>query len=190
LIGVNKTVQYEAKESIFAGSNVTGGTQGNLDIKDNSNITFAAGKSIVLKPGFSVKAGSTFRSYIKDFSCPAISQMNMVSASKHNLNADNTNINTHDKVEVAPPLVDMKNSNGVRISPNPTDGDFSVSIEGADQQKIKIQLYNLIGSLVYNDFVCLDQSKTISLNKQPAGIYLIKIIDHKGKIKTGKIIKL
>jgi hypothetical protein len=86
LTGANKSIQYEARQSIFAGSNVTGGTQGDVIIKDNSNITFAAGESIVLGPGFSVEAGSTFHAYIKDFYCAPATQMNMVSPSWHNNN--------------------------------------------------------------------------------------------------------
>jgi hypothetical protein len=182
-------VRSEAKESIFAGSNVTGGTQGDVVIKDNSNITFAAGESIVLGPGFSVEAGSTFHAYIKDFYCSGESQMNMMSASMHNMNAGNTSMNANDKFEVTPPLFDAKRStaNEIRITPNPSDGEFDVYIDEHNRQETKIQLYNMMGSLVYNDNVCIGQTKRISINKQPVGIYLLKITDRSGQLIIKKI---
>jgi hypothetical protein len=86
---------------------VTGGTQGDVVIKDNSNVTFAAGESIVLSPGFSVEAGSTFQAYIKDFYCAPTTQMNMVSPSWHNNNPD-TNQNANNKLQVDRPSFDTK----------------------------------------------------------------------------------
>jgi hypothetical protein len=186
----SKSVQYEANQSIFAGSNVTGGTQGDVVIKDNSNITFAAGESIMLGPGFSVEAGSTFQAYIKDFYCAPANQMNMVSLSGHNNNSD-TNQNANNELQVDPPSFDTKilKTNEIRISPNPSDGEFDVCIDRTDLQEAKIQLYDMLGSLVYNDNLCIGQTKKISINRQPAGIYLLKIINDKGQITTEKIMK-
>jgi hypothetical protein len=186
----SKSVQYEANKTIFAGSNVTGGTQGDVIINDNSNITFAAGESIVLGPGFSVEAGSTFHAYIKDFYCAPANQMNMVSPPWNNNNPD-TKQNVNNKLQVDPPSFDTKilKSNEIRISPNPSDGEFDVCIDRTDLQEAKIQLYDMLGSLVYNDNLCIGQTKKISINRQPAGIYLLKIINDKGQITTEKIMK-
>jgi hypothetical protein len=189
LTGVNKSVQSEAKESIFAGSNVTGGTQGEVIIKDNSNIIFAAGESIVLGPGFSVEAGSTFQAYIKDFYCAPANQMNMVSLSGHNNNPE-TNQDDNNELQIGPPAIDTKilKTNEIRISPNPSDGEFDVYIDRSGWQKAKIQLYNMMGGLIYNDDVIIGQTERVSINNQPAGIYLLKITNDDGQIITEKII--
>jgi hypothetical protein len=192
LTGVNKSVQYEAEESIFAGSNVTGGTQGDVVIKDNSNITFAAGESIVLGPGFSVEAGSTFNAYIKDFSCTGESQMNMMSVSTHNMNTSNTSKNVNEKFEVNSLLVDPKSStaNEIIIAPNPSNGEFEISTNGTSLQNTIIRIFDLMGNTIYYDeYTSMGGTKKISINKQPAGIYLLKIIDDKGQITTEKVIK-
>ena len=186
----SKPVQYEAKESIFAGSNVTGGTQGDVVIKDNSNITLAAGESIVLGPGFSVEAGSTFHAYIKDFYCAQPNQMNMVSPSWQNNDAV-TNRNANNELQVDPPSFDTKilKTNEIRISPNPSLGEFEISNNGTSLQDARILIYDLMGNTICNDYTFTGETKKISLNKQPAGIYLLKVSDKNGQVIVEKIIK-
>jgi hypothetical protein len=187
----SKPVQYEAKESIFAGSNVTGGTQGDVIIKDNSTITFAAGESIVLRPGFSVEAGSTFHAYIKDFYCAPTNSMNMVNASWSNMKSENTDLNTNDKFEANLPLFNAKRlaENEIRISPNPSNGEFEISTNGTSLQNARIRIFDLMGNTIYNDYSYTGESKKIFINKQPVGIYLLNVTDNEGKITTRKIIK-
>jgi hypothetical protein len=163
---------------------VTGGTQGEVIIKDNSNIIFAAGESIVLGPGFSVEAGSTFDAYIKDSYCASPTQMNMVNTSLHNMTAN-------DKFQVTPPSLDTKSStaNEIRISPNPSNGEFEVSTNGTSLQNARIRIFDLMGNTIYNDYISTGDMKKISIDKQPVGIYLLNVTDNEGQITTRKIIK-
>ncbi|MEI6556382.1 MAG: 3-coathanger stack domain-containing protein [Paludibacter sp.] len=145
MIGVNKTVQYEARQSIVAGSNVTTGTQGDVIIKDNSNITFTTGESIVLKPGFSVKAGSSFHAYIKDFTCSATSQTNMMARSAgYKNNSENTNNESNNKLpkNQSPSVTDILKPDRIKITPNPTNGEFEVSIDQPGSKSVTIQVFS------------------------------------------------
>jgi len=100
-------------------------------------------------------------------------------------------LDASEKFEVVPSLVKVNKptTNEIRITPNPSNGEFDVYIDGINRQETKIQLYNMLGSMVYADNVCIGQIKKISINKQPVGIYLLKIIDDNGQIITEKIIK-
>ena len=187
-----KSLQYEAKESIFAGRNVTTGTQGDLIVKDNSNVSFAAGESIVLKPGFSVKSGSIFHAYIKDYTCSATSQTNMMARSSgHKNNSENTNNESNNKLPInqSPSVTDILKPDRIKLTPNPTNGEFEVFIDQPDSKSVTIQVFNMMGSLVYSDIADVGLGKRIYLNDQPNGIYLLKITNKNGKITTEKIIK-
>lgn len=185
-----KVIQYEANQSLFAGSNVTSGTQGDVIIKDNSNVTFAAGESVVLSSGFSVKAGSSFHAYIKDYSCQVASQMNMMVKSSLHKNSNITINESNNKLtnNPSPPIAELKQDR-IKVTPNPTDGEFNISIDQPDCQNVTIQLFNIMGSLVYSDIADVGLVKRIYINKQPKGIYLLKIINTNGQIMTKKIIK-
>jgi Secretion system C-terminal sorting domain len=77
----------------------------------------------------------------------------------------------------------------ISILPNPSHGEFEVSIDRTYMQNAKIQIFNMMGSMVYNDNIYIGQKKIVSINKQPAGIYLLKVTDDGGQITTKKIIK-
>ena len=83
----------------------------------------------------------------------------------------------------------MFKTDEISIIPNPSDGEFEVYIGLTDGQEAKIQLFNMVGTLVCKDNACIGQSKRIIIKNQPSGIYLLKIINTKGQIKTKIIIK-
>lgn len=64
LTHANRTYIINAYDSIFAGSNVTWGIQGNVKIHSNSDVTFNAGKGVVLKTGFQVDSGGIFHAQV------------------------------------------------------------------------------------------------------------------------------
>lgn len=144
------------------------------------------------EPGFSVKAGSTFHAYIKDFYCPTTSQMNMIASTLLQINNQgNTNKKSDNELPVRKSSFDGEvfKTDEISILPNPSHGEFEVSIDRTYMQNAKIQIFNMMGSMVYNDNIYIGQKKIVSINKQPAGIYLLKVTDDGGQITTKKIIK-
>jgi len=65
----------------------------------------------------------------------------------------------------------------VRIYPNPTKGDLTVEIRQLQEgQTVTLRLYGMSGKLIHhkNDFH--GGTEKFNIGKQPAGIYVLKII--------------
>jgi len=94
-------------------------------------------------------------------------------------------------LQVDPPSFDTKilKTNEIRISPNPSLGEFEISNNGTSLQDARILIYDLMGNTICNDYTFTGETKKISLNKQPAGIYLLKVSDKNGQVIVEKIIK-
>lgn len=76
----------------------------------------------------------------------------------------------------------------VSVYPNPTVGEVNLSINGKSvDDKTELSVYDTSGSQVYRAKITGETTR-ISLSKNPAGIYLLRLsID--GQIVTWKIIK-
>ena len=76
-----------------------------------------------------------------------------------------------------------KNDN-IAIYPNPSTGILNFS--GENLEKTKIEIYNMLGKMVYKD----GYKNTLSISTFPNGLYLIRVKDEKGSIiMTEKIVK-
>jgi len=78
------------------------------------------------------------------------------------------------------------NSNELKIYPNPNVGNFSVEI--TDKKADKIELYNVLGSLIYekNNLSTINE---IDITKQAAGLYILKVLENGKLLTIEKIIK-
>lgn len=76
--------------------------------------------------------------------------------------------------------------NAVSIFPNPSNGIFSLQGLNNDLTNSKIEIYNSLGSLIYNSKLKQDLNQ-IDISNQAKGIYFVKI-SNDGKSQTQKII--
>lgn len=60
------------------------------------------------------------------------------------------------------------------LHPNPSNGIFNIQ-SGDLSSKVLIEIYNVIGQIVYSDEFVYETNKTIDISTQPKGIYLVKI---------------
>ncbi len=78
--------------------------------------------------------------------------------------------------------------NDVRIYPNPSNGVFSIQLKG-NSEKLKIEVYNVLGEQVYSQFTINNAQFTIDLGVQPSDIYLYRITSEKGEyVASGKFV--
>lgn len=64
----------------------------------------------------------------------------------------------------------------VKIYPNPNDGRFTIDMDRLDGSPLRIEVYNIIGKIIYNkEFSSKILRKTIQLDRPEPGIYFIKI---------------
>lgn len=76
------------------------------------------------------------------------------------------------------------------ISPNPSNGEFTVNMNGLKSDQVKISVYNLIGKLVYEanaEAADARLTKEIQTNNLSSGIYFIKATNDNNEF-TKKII--
>jgi hypothetical protein len=79
--------------------------------------------------------------------------------------------------------IQHKSSNVFTLSPNPTDGVFTIT--NSNVGDVVVQLYSLLGEMVYSSTKKAGESITININNQRAGIYLVKV----NNSIVGKIVK-
>ena len=70
-------------------------------------------------------------------------------------------------------------SNGIKIYPNPTLGNFT--IEGAAGM---VTIYDIYGRLVLTA-----NTNTLDISNAADGIYFVRIVNEQGKVFVGKIVK-
>lgn len=61
------------------------------------------------------------------------------------------------------------------ISPNPTNGNFTVSVRNNDKKKVEI--FNLYGEIVIDEIEFIETSMEINLSKHAPGVYFVKVSD-------------
>ncbi len=67
------------------------------------------------------------------------------------------------------------------VKPNPSDGNFSVSIKNPTSGKLNLRVYNSSGMLVNcsccsNGSVNHEMQSEIDLSSQPNGFYILKVV--------------
>jgi hypothetical protein len=79
----------------------------------------------------------------------------------------------------------------VTVSPNPSNGNFMISLKGDRSEEISIRIYNSLSKLVYeSEIIMVDREfqKTLQLNLEK-GIYLININGKELRLNKKLIIK-
>ena len=72
-------------------------------------------------------------------------------------------------------LEDALGGHDIKIYPNPTRGRVTVSINCLEKQAAKVYVFNTQGKLITeNEFT--GPENTVDLSRQPAGMYLMKIV--------------
>ncbi len=112
------------------------------------NVTMTAYTRINLKPGFTVKNGSSFHAFIDGSPC-----------------GGSPRISKEDR--------DVQNSTFVNIYPNPSDGIFTLEVNGTNDYSLEI--FDILGSSVYKRKYSNNPSCEINLSGMPSGVYIMKL---------------
>jgi len=82
-------------------------------------------------------------------------------------------------------VVESHKYDNLRISPNPSNGVFKIDFETSDPPKIEI--YNLMGKLIYSTIDINSNERIIDLSNEAKGIYVLNVI-YNNKLTSKKII--
>lgn len=172
--------------NIIAGNNVSS-TESHGDVVCQKGHTqFQAQNSIVLRDGFKVNDGATFKAILVEGSCsyrngnllePISDDYIFVGNNNHYNTFDN---NTTDIAE------ETSEQHDIFLYPNPSEGNFSISF-GQEEGEKNVTITNVSGAIVYSD-IFTNEVAEINLSHQSRGIYFVKIITN-GKTITKQVIK-
>jgi hypothetical protein len=173
-------------------------------------VTFAAGKNILLAPGFEATPGSYFHGYIdpeiSSMTCDdpsslgqtdCVGSLRLVSGS---LDID-TLADTDSIISSDPPVRtqnmilagdditsqdNLQEQSKISITPNPSTGIFTLF---SSNELISIEVVNYLGTRVYNKTLnTISGNIDVDISTSPPGIYLVKIISG-DKVISKKVIK-
>ncbi len=164
LVPVGYRADFEARERIIAGANVTYSTpSGNFEILNAAESTFYAKDQILLKPGFCAKQGSRFLAKIKGYPCAE-----MKLDDEYYFNEENE---TRQVATLIEEFSVSTKSLPITVYPNPSSGSISI-ITNINYTKITIT--DILGNVVlYNE----SNSKTIDISVLSVGVYILVLKD-------------
>lgn len=77
--------------------------------------------------------------------------------------------------------------NNINVYPNPTNGIFSINVEGENSYKLTVR--NIVGQIIYKDYVVGGYVKDIDLSDYKSGIYLLELDTGTGIINKKLILQ-
>lgn len=90
--------------------------------------------------------------------------------------------------DIAASLIDVMASKAVRIYPNPTDGNLTISIDDYEESdQASFIIYDLSGVIVY-DSKATGQASSVDISDCQSGIYILTIIIN-GNHSSWRVIK-
>ena len=177
-----QSVAYEAVN--VTATNVTVEPGGSLDITANS---------IVLKPGFHVKAGST--GHLKadnSWICPAGSIQSVSFSPLSSLDFEEVTETEFRAAKFsekqATRQIAQELENEIRIFPNPVENILNLQILNQIEGEIKIKVIDTKGQIVHSQSVMNNVDNAIDCSQFISGVYIVNIA-FKDNIRTFKIIK-
>ncbi len=178
---------YEADiivpNQIKFGNRVTQRTNFNdVEIWDNAKVYAQAGEEIHIKNGFHAQAGSEFHAVIASSSCINFDPDPPFQLTA-NSNNPNASLNTSYLGDSENEIVDSRESNFVKIYPNPSTGQVNIEFSNSHNSRYMVVVTNVQGKIVKR----IDEYKSrLHLNLEK-GIYILRI-NFNGKWHTKKVV--
>ena len=87
-------------------------------------------------------------------------------------------------------IEDLASVNSFKITPNPSEGQFKLSLELSEAQQVNIVLYNSIGQMMFTETLrqvkVLD--KELNFSNLPVGVYFLSLITETGSLETKHLV--
>jgi hypothetical protein len=153
---------YNASETITVAGGITFFT-----VQSGGEATLIAGSQILFLPGTTVESGGKMHAYISTAYCPAPSAPGTKAADGA--------------------IPDTDGRSGFKVYPNPTSGTFTLEMTGkAAGSNVTATLYQMQGGRMIRVDFPGDEKYQFDLNGQPAGIYILQVVNE----ETGGMVKI
>ena len=168
---------YQDENKIILQSNDRIETTQDIIIHNEADYEFIATNEVVLGPGFSTQLGAEFIAKIEP--CAAAKQKTLsaqeqmitklnnlnLPKSKQFLNEDYTE--NYNDIEIT--------KNSIKLKANPNDGDFELVFYNENDKKVKMDIVDLQGKLIYKNTIKSNIINNISISNINSGLYFINI---------------
>ena len=179
-ISSSEPVCFDAIKSI-----VTAGHNNGFIVEDGSMVELIAGCSIIMKAGTTIKAGSQLQAHIDPISP-------FCGTRDHFLATETLGDDDRSTVDYATHTIDkfaVDKLPDFRVYPNPTRGKFTLEVEGHVRSEfIVVEIFNMQGDRITHKEILPHRTHVFSLESNPPGIYLIRLID-KDAVGIKRILK-
>jgi hypothetical protein len=85
-------------------------------------------------------------------------------------------LDTLKKIAMPTGLVNRTIDQKIKLYPNPTKGQITLTLGTSQNHESRVEIYNLMGTQVFSKVFYNSSSETIDLTGNPTGIYIVKVI--------------
>jgi hypothetical protein len=184
------TAEFEARNTILVGNGIYGlnnnvnflTPDGDFSVSSNTKAIIHCGIEIQLLPGTNVDAGSELDAFILPFNPLICGDHLFRSANNNNNSGGNTNsLGITQSIQPAKNIVTAKRqTNTIKVYPNPNNG--TLSIERETEEDAKIRISDLTGKTVYETNINGAGLNNIDLSMLQDGIYMLMVGAERFKI--------
>ncbi len=147
----------------------------NFNETSTGNITITSNRKILMSSTSKASSGSYFHAYLAP-GCMGGAKMTY----DYNDYSDENNLDDDLKV------YNNENTN-IKLTPNPNNGIFTITVSGISDIISKIKIYSTLGNQIYQS-ECNANSVTVNISSYPKDIYIVKTTTSQGKVYVGKIV--
>ncbi|MCQ2218358.1 MAG: T9SS type A sorting domain-containing protein [Paludibacteraceae bacterium] len=176
---------YDIDKHINVNSNISSGSKkyvagflldANNKISNNANVEYKSYNKISLKKGFKV-SGAKLKASILACNSSSTSLRSTKIEDLNDIEKENIDDVFSDlyKLQYVDTIEDCTNI--VTISPNPSNGIFTVNFSNGNANSILLKIIDLFGNTIYQEET-LSNSVTIDLSDQKKGVYFVQLISN------------
>jgi hypothetical protein len=154
---------FNATDTITVAGNRT-----TVNFNNNSTVDLIAGKAILFLPGFHAAEGSNIHASITTtgtFCDGALSSPIVEQPAEKSIA-----IKSSPEEQTIVPKEKL-----IKVFPNPNNGQFKIAISGVAEERSEIQVYNLLGKMVYSGSIANQATSEISIDNATKGLYILKV---------------
>ncbi|MCB0518462.1 MAG: discoidin domain-containing protein [Lewinellaceae bacterium] len=164
-------------------------------IKVGSNVTYVAGESITLEPGFEVEFGAEFLAYIApcDPIPPSLLKKQQKEQQKAEKKAEKEAAKERRQLEKLEREKYAPNKTWLRISPNPASSAAALAYNLPQSSSVRIGVFDPTGQLV--TWILSGQvqqagvyDKTLSVMQLPSGTYTVSLFTERGVVSERLVV--
>lgn len=160
-------------------------TMGPVTVASGQNKTYRAGQEITLAPGFTASAGSIFIAGYGNCANPNGRDVSLNPVVDIYRQDYQTSQGLAGLIPEPDLLVDSA-EDPLTLFPNPGRDQLTVMLNDYYQKQLKLVVYNVMGTIVFQDYISTE--KTVNISQFATGMYVVKI-ELPGRTITKQFIK-